>query len=193
MSNPIRWIKSTGLRCDQTIALTGIKSSQNYPQHLRRIKIFDAEHSRELVFLTNNFDLPALTGAHLYRCRWQVELFFKWIKQHLRIRAFYGFVEPLLSNQSHGFSNLSPADPKSKTFLVTTVIPCTNAVAAINPSLIGPRFGTCNCALRSATSRLTGNILPENAGITCRSNHVHNIAPCTKSRHSICNIPISSS
>ena len=82
--------KSTGLRCDQTIALTAPKASKDYPQHLRRIKFYDAEHDKELVFLTNNFDLPALTIAQLYRCRWQVELFFKWIKQHLRIKRFYG-------------------------------------------------------------------------------------------------------
>ena len=91
--------KSTGLRCDQTIALTGLKSSQDYPQHLRRIKFFDAEHNQELVFLTNNFDLPALTIAQLYRCRWQVELFFKWIKQHLRIKAFYGTTENAVKTQ----------------------------------------------------------------------------------------------
>jgi hypothetical protein len=91
--------KSTGLRCDQTIALTGLKASQDYPQHLRRIKFHDAEHDRDLVFLTNNFDLPALTIAQLYRCRWQVELFFKWIKQHLRIKRFYGTSENAVKTQ----------------------------------------------------------------------------------------------
>ena len=91
--------KSTGLRCDQTIALTGIKASKDYPQHLRRIKFHDAEHDKELIFLTNNFDLPALTIAQLYRCRWQVELFFKWIKQHLRIKAFYGTTENAVKTQ----------------------------------------------------------------------------------------------
>ena len=85
--------KSTGLRCDQTIALTAPKANKDYPQHLRRIKFYDAEHDRHLVFLTNNFDLPALTIAKLYRCRWQVELFFKWIKQHLRIKRFFGTTE----------------------------------------------------------------------------------------------------
>ncbi len=85
--------KSTGLLCDQTIVLTGIQASKNYPAHLRRIKFHDAEHNKQLVFLTNNFDLPALTIAQLYRCRWQVELFFKWIKQHLRIKAFFGTSE----------------------------------------------------------------------------------------------------
>ena len=66
------------------------KASKDYPPHLRRIKFYDAEHDKHPVFLTNNFDLPALTIAQLYRCRWQIELFFKWIKQHLRIKRFYG-------------------------------------------------------------------------------------------------------
>lgn len=91
--------KSTGLCCDQTIALTGLKAGKVYPQHLRRIKFYDAEHDKELIFLTNNFDLPALTIAQLYRCRWQVELFFKWIKQHLRIKAFYGTTENAVKTQ----------------------------------------------------------------------------------------------
>lgn len=91
--------KSTGLRCDQTIALTSAKASKNYPHHLRRITFYDAEHDKQLVFLTNNFDLPALTIAQLYRCRWQVELFFKWIKQHLRIKKFYGTTENAVKTQ----------------------------------------------------------------------------------------------
>jgi len=91
--------KSTGLRCDQTIALTTQKANKEYPQHLRRIKFYDAEHDRHLVFLTNNFDLPALTIAKLYRCRWQVELFFKWIKQHLRIKRFFGTTENAVKTQ----------------------------------------------------------------------------------------------
>ncbi len=91
--------KSTGLRCDQTIVLTAPKAGKDYPQHLRRIKFYDAEHDRHLVFLTNNFDLPALTIAQLYRCRWQVELFFKWIKQHLRIKRFYGTTENAVKTQ----------------------------------------------------------------------------------------------
>ena len=91
--------KSTGLRCDQTIVLTAQKAGKDYPQHLRRIKFYDAEHDRHLVFLTNNFDLPALTIAKLYRCRWQVELFFKWIKQHLRIKRFYGTTENAVKTQ----------------------------------------------------------------------------------------------
>jgi hypothetical protein len=90
---------ATGLRCDQTIGLTGAKASKEYPQHLRRIKFYDAEHDRHLVFLTNNFDLPALTITQLYRCRWQVELFFKWIKQHLRIKRFYGTSENAVKTQ----------------------------------------------------------------------------------------------
>jgi len=90
---------STGLRCDQTIALTTPKAKKQYPQHLRRVKFYDAEHDRYLVFLTNNFDLPALTIAKLYRCRWQVELFFKWIKQHLRIKRFFGTSENAVKTQ----------------------------------------------------------------------------------------------
>ncbi len=82
--------KSTGLRSDQTIVLTGPLTSQKYPAPLRRVSYFDAEMDKRLVFLTNNFALPALTITELYKCRWQVELFFKWIKQYLRIKAFYG-------------------------------------------------------------------------------------------------------
>jgi Transposase DDE domain/Domain of unknown function (DUF4372) len=82
--------KTTGLRSDQTIVLAGPKSSRLYPDALRRTAFYDAETERRFVFLTNNFELPALTIAQLYKCRWQVELFFKWIKQHLRIKAFYG-------------------------------------------------------------------------------------------------------
>jgi len=82
--------KTTGLRSDQTIGLAGVKTSQLYPESLRRICFYDVEHDRRFVFLTNNFSLPAQIIADLYRCRWQVELFFKWIKQHLRIKAFYG-------------------------------------------------------------------------------------------------------
>ncbi|NCN89747.1 MAG: IS4 family transposase [Gallionella sp.] len=91
--------KSSGLRCDQTIVLTAPKAGKDYPQHLRRVKFYDAVHDRHLVFLTNNFDLPALTIANLYRCRWQVELFFKWIKQHLRIKRFYGTTENAVKTQ----------------------------------------------------------------------------------------------
>lgn len=81
---------TTGLRCDQTILLTGVDSRHTYPSAVRRIRFFDHEHHREFVFLTNHFTLPALTIAQLYKSRWRIELFFKWIKQHLRIRSFYG-------------------------------------------------------------------------------------------------------
>ena len=82
--------RSTGLRCDQTIRLTGPRTAQRYPDLLRRIVYFDAEKASRLVFLSNNFLLLPLTIAQLYRARWQVELFFRWIKQHLHIKAFYG-------------------------------------------------------------------------------------------------------
>jgi len=82
--------KTTGLRSDQTIVLAGPKTSRLYPDPLRRVVFYDAEQDRRFVFLTNNFILPALTIARIYKCRWQVELFFKWIKQNLRIKAFYG-------------------------------------------------------------------------------------------------------
>ena len=82
--------KSTGLRCDQTIRLTGTKSFQYYPEKLRRISYVDKETLNRYVFLTNNFVLSALVIAILYKCRWNIELFFKWIKQHLRIKKFYG-------------------------------------------------------------------------------------------------------
>src|SRR5579862_7781364 len=91
--------RSTGLRSDQTIRLTGPKSSRRYPVPLRRIHYFDAEKDLRLVFLTNNFQLQALTIAQLYRARWQVELFFRWIKQHLRLRAFYGTSENAVKTQ----------------------------------------------------------------------------------------------
>ena len=91
--------KSTGLRCDQTIALTGFYSSRYYPEKLRRVRIFDADNSKYLTFLTNNFILPAYTIAELYKCRWQIELFFRWIKQHLRIKSFYGTSENAVKTQ----------------------------------------------------------------------------------------------
>ena len=91
--------KATGLRYDQTIVLTGFYAAKDYPMKLRRIKYHDAETNKTFVFLTNNFALPALTIAELYRCRWQVELFFKWIKQHLRIKAFYGTTENAVKTQ----------------------------------------------------------------------------------------------
>ena len=82
--------KSSGLQCDQTIVVINFYAKKDYPEKLRRVRFFDIERNKHLVFLTNNFSLPALIIAELYRCRWQVELFFKWIKQHLRIKAFYG-------------------------------------------------------------------------------------------------------
>src|SRR2546422_4550482 len=82
--------KSTGLRSDQTIVLTGPKSSKRYPAALRRIGYYSEEIDKRFVFLTNSFSLPALTVAAIYRYRWQIELFFKWIKQHLRIKRFFG-------------------------------------------------------------------------------------------------------
>ena len=91
--------KSTGLRCDQTVKLAGFYSSQYYPGRLRRIKYFDTTTEKHLVFLTNNFSLPAHVIAELYRCRWQVELFFKWIKQHLRIKSFFGTSENAVKSQ----------------------------------------------------------------------------------------------
>ena len=89
----------TGLRYDQTIMLTGFYALKDYPEKLRRVKYYDAVTEKTLVFLTNNFSLPALTIAQLYRCRWQVELFFKWIKQNLRIKNFYGTSENAVKTQ----------------------------------------------------------------------------------------------
>jgi IS4 transposase len=89
----------TGLRSDQTILLRGPKSSQLYPDSLRRISFFDIENHRRLIFLTNNFVLPALTIAQLFKRRWKIELFFKWIKQNLRIKAFYGTSENAVKTQ----------------------------------------------------------------------------------------------
>jgi len=91
--------KSTGLRSDQTIILKGPKTSRAYPVPLRLISFFDAQTKKRLVFLTNNFTLPALIIAQLYKCRWQVELFFKWIKQHLRIKNFFGTSENAVKTQ----------------------------------------------------------------------------------------------
>jgi len=91
--------KTTGILCDQIIVLKGFYAKKDYPDKLRRIRYYDAGNNKTMVFLTNNFDLPALTIAELYRCRWQVELFFKWIKQHLRIKAFYGTSENAVKTQ----------------------------------------------------------------------------------------------
>ena len=91
--------KSAGLRCDQSIVLTGVKTSRNYPQLPRRIGYHDPQTGKTLDFLTNHFALPAQTVAELYRSRWQVELFFKWIKQNLRIKSFYGTSENAVKSQ----------------------------------------------------------------------------------------------
>jgi len=96
-SRPVE--RSTGVRCDQTILLTGIRTAQRYPDPLRRIHYFDAEKDSRLTFLSNNFLLPPLLIAQLYRARWQVELFFRWIKQHLHIKAFYGTSENAVRTQ----------------------------------------------------------------------------------------------
>lgn len=90
---------TTGLRCDQTIVLTIEQSANDYPEKLRLIKFFDSEHHQRLAFLTNHFTLEALTIAQLYKSRWQIELFFKWIKQHLRIKAFFGTSENAVKTQ----------------------------------------------------------------------------------------------
>jgi hypothetical protein len=91
--------KSTGLKCDQIILLTGLDTHKDYPEKLRRVRYFDEETEKTLTFLTNNFILSALTIAQLYKCRWQIELFFKWIKQHLRIKSFYGTSENAVKTQ----------------------------------------------------------------------------------------------
>jgi len=91
--------KTTSVRCDQTVALTGFYSKKDYPEKLRRVKFFDSEKGRSFVFLTNQFLLPAHTIAELYRHRWRVEIFFKWIKQHLRIKSFYGTSQNAVNTQ----------------------------------------------------------------------------------------------
>jgi hypothetical protein len=91
--------KASGLKSDQTVILTGFYARKSYPEKLRRVKYYDTENDKRLDFLTNNFSLPAITIANLYKCRWQVELFFKWIKQHLRIKSFYGTSENAVKSQ----------------------------------------------------------------------------------------------
>lgn len=91
--------KSKGVQSDQIIELRGFYAKKDYPARLRRIRYFDAEKQKRLVFLTNDFTLPAFTIAELFRCRWRIELFFKWIKQHLRIKAFYGTSENAVKTQ----------------------------------------------------------------------------------------------
>ena len=96
-SHPVR--KTTGVRSDHTVILTAIESAKVYPDPLRRVSYYDAATDKRLKFLTNNFVLPALTIAQIYRSRWQVELFFKWIKQHLRIKAFFGTSDNAVKTQ----------------------------------------------------------------------------------------------
>lgn len=91
--------RSTGLRSDQTVLLTGFYAHKDFPEPLRRVRIKDLSSGKSLVLLTNHFDLPALSITTLYRCRWQIELFFKWIKQHLRIKAFFGTSENAVKTQ----------------------------------------------------------------------------------------------
>ncbi len=91
--------KTTGLRSDHTVILAAIGSAKAYPDPLRRVTYVDAERNQRLKFLTNNFTLPALTVTRIYKCRWQVELFSKWVKQHLRIKAFYGTSENAVKTQ----------------------------------------------------------------------------------------------
>jgi transposase len=91
--------RASGIICDQTIALNGYYSRQHYPDHLRRIRLRDPQSTRTLVFLSNQFALPAITICALYKARWHVELFFKWVKQHLRIKRFYGTSENAVKSQ----------------------------------------------------------------------------------------------
>lgn len=91
--------RSTGLRCDQTVLLSGFHAHQDFPEPLRRVRIKSLDSGKSIILLTNNFDLPALSITTLYRCRWQIELFFKWIKQHLRIKAFFGTSENAVKTQ----------------------------------------------------------------------------------------------
>ena len=91
--------KTTGVRSDHTVILTAIDSAKAYPEQLRRVSYLDMETKKRFRFLTNNFTLPALTIAQIYKCRWQVELFFKWIKQHLRIKAFFGTSQNAVKTQ----------------------------------------------------------------------------------------------
>jgi Domain of unknown function (DUF4372)/Transposase DDE domain len=91
--------KDSGVLCDQIVVLEGFYTNQSYPEKLRRIKFYDAQRDKRLTFLTNQFSLPAATIANLYRCRWQVEIFFKWIKEHLHIKAFYGTSENAVKTQ----------------------------------------------------------------------------------------------
>ena len=103
--------RSTGIICDQTISLDGFYTRQDYPELLRRIRFKDPESGKTLVFITNNFSLPAATICALYKSRWQVELFFKWIKQHLR--QFYGTSENAVKRRS-GLPSVTSSSPSSR-------------------------------------------------------------------------------
>jgi len=96
-SNPVD--KSTGICCDQTVVLTGVFTPQYYPDKIRRIVFYDKERNKRLIFFTNNFKLSAETIAQIYKQRWKIELFFKWIKQHLRIKKFFGTSENAVKTQ----------------------------------------------------------------------------------------------
>ena len=115
--------KTTGLRCDQTIRLKTKKGKRDYPRRLRRISFVDTESGKTLVFLTNHFDLPALTIAAIYKSRWQIELFFKWIKQNLRIKAFFGTTENAVRTQIW------------IALCVYLLVACLNKIHGINESL----------------------------------------------------------
>lgn len=91
--------RTSGIICDQTVALTIRQTARRYPERLRRVRYRDRERGKTLIFLTNKFDLAPTVIADLYRCRWQIELFFKWIKQHLRIRSFFGTSENAVKTQ----------------------------------------------------------------------------------------------
>jgi hypothetical protein len=115
--------KSSGLRCDQVIRLSTAKGKRDYPQTLRRISFIDTETGKRLVFLTNHFGLPAITIAAIYKSRWKIELFFKWIKQNLRIKAFYGTSENAVRTQIW------------IAICVYLMVACLNKVHGINESL----------------------------------------------------------
>lgn len=115
--------KTTGLRCDQDIGFRTAKSKRDYPEKLRRIRFVDAETGKSLVFITNHFGLPAITIEHIYKSRWQIELFFKWIKQNLRIKTFYGTTENAVKTQIW------------IAICVYLMVACLNKIHGINESL----------------------------------------------------------
>ena len=115
--------KTTGLRCDQNIGLKTTQSKRDYPEKLRRIRFIDAETGKSLVFITNHFGLPAITIARIYKSRWHIELFFKWIKQNLRIKTFYGTTENAVKTQIW------------IAICVYLMVACLNKIHGINESL----------------------------------------------------------